>query len=114
KAMAEWTEAAGQLGGRSDLLLATIEQSFPPAESIAARFAFEFRLFQVSVPEGIGLEVVQSLEQMDVAEERRRLANDASRRLQSDLDAFIRESVAKLREDTVRLADDVLATIQGA
>ena len=51
---------------------------------------------------------------VEIADDRRRIAEDASRRLQSDLDGFIRESVASLRDETARLATEVLATIDGS
>jgi hypothetical protein len=52
--------------------------------------------------------------ELEVADDRRRIAEDASRRLQADLDGFIRESVASLREETARLASEVLATIDSS
>jgi len=113
-AMAEWREAAQHLNGSAERLIATIEGSFPPASEIAKRFAFETRLFQIAAPDSIRLEVAEGMEQLEVAEDRRRIADDASRRLQSDLDGFIRESVASLRDETARLASDVLATIDGS
>jgi len=54
------------------------------------------------------------MEQLEVANDRRRIAEEASRRLQADLDGFIRESVASMREETARLATEVLATIDGS
>ena len=113
-AMNEWREAARHLNGDADKLIATIEQSFPPAGEIAKRFAFETRLFQIAAPDSIRLEVVEGMEQIAVADDRRRIAEDASRRLQADLDGFIRESVASMREETARLATEVLATIDGS
>jgi hypothetical protein len=114
QALEEWREAARQLNGSAERLLATIEQSFPPAGEIAKRFAFETRLFQIAAPDNIRLEVTEGIEQLKVSDDRRRIAEDASRRLQTDLDAFIRESVASLRDQTARLASDVLATIDGS
>jgi hypothetical protein len=114
QAMVEWREAAEHLNGSAEHLLATIEQSFPPAGEITRKFAFETRLFQIAAPESLRLDVVESVEQMETADERRRVAEDASRRLQTDLDGFIRESVASLREETARLASEVLATIDGS
>ncbi len=114
KALAEWQTAANHLGEGRDRLLLTIEQSFPPASGIGSRFAFETRMFQVAAPEGIRLEVMAGMEQVEIAEERRRIADDASRRLQDDLDSFIRESVATLRQEAARLASDVLATISSS
>ena len=113
-AMVEWREAAQNLNGSAERLIATIEQSFPPAGDIAKRFAFETRLFQIAAPDSIRLEVMDGMEQMEVSEDRRRIADEASRRLQADLDGFIRESVASMREETAKLASEVLATIDGS
>lgn len=113
-AMIEWREAARNLNGSAERLIATIEQSFPPAGDIAKRFGFETRLFQIAAPDSIRLEVVEGVEQLEVAEDRRRIAEDASRRLNADIDGFIRESVASMREETARLAEEVLATINGS
>lgn len=114
KAMSEWREAARQLNGSAERLLITIEQSFPPAGDITKRFAFDTRLFQIAAPDGLRLEVSESIEQLEMADQRRRVAEDAAKRLQSDLDGFIRESVTTLREETARLASEVLATIDGS
>jgi hypothetical protein len=114
KAMGEWREAAQQLNGSADMLLATIEQSFPPAGDIARRFGFETRMFQIAAPDNLRIEVAESIDQMEIADQRRRVAEDAQRRLQADLDGFIRESVTTLREETAKLASDVLATIDGS
>lgn len=114
KAMAEWREAALHLNGNSERLIHTIEQSFPPAGDIIKRFGFETRLFQIAAPDSIRLEVAEGVAELEVADDRRRIAEDASRRLQADLDGFIRESVASLRDETARLASEVLATIDGS
>jgi hypothetical protein len=113
-AMVEWREAAQHMNGCAERLIATIEQSFPPAGDIAKRFAFETRLFQIAAPDNIRLEVAEGMEQLEVSEDRRRIADEASRRLQTDLDGFIRESVASLRDETAKLASEVLATIDGS
>lgn len=113
-AMVEWREAAQHLNGSAERLLITIEQSFPPAGDIAKRFGFETRLFQIAAPDSIRLEVAEGMEQLEVADDRRRIAEDASRRLQTDLDGFIRESVASLRDETAKLASEVLATIDSS
>jgi len=95
-AMVEWCEAARHLNGSAE------------------RFAFETRLFQIAAPDSIRLEVAEGMAELEVADDRRRIAEDASRRLQADLDGFIRESVASLRDETARLASEVLATIDGS
>jgi len=114
RAMAEWRDVAENLNGSAEHLLMTIEQSFPPAGDITKRFAFETRLFQVAAPKSLRIDVAESIDQLEIADQRRRIAEDASRRLQGDLDGFIRESVTTLRQEAARLASDVLATIDGS
>lgn len=114
KAIAEWREAAQHLNGNSERLIATIEQSFPPAGAINQRFSFEWQLFQIAAPDSIRLEVVDGITQIEAAQDRQRIAGEATLRMQNDIDAFIRESVASLRQETARLASDVLATIDGS
>lgn len=114
KAMAEWREVAYQLQGNPEHLIATIEQSFPPAGSITKRFSFEFHYFQITAPENIRLEITDGVTEFESSESRRRIAEQATLRLQSDLDGFIRESVASLRQETARLASDVIATIDSS
>ncbi|MDQ8192609.1 DUF3150 domain-containing protein [Roseibacillus persicicus] len=113
-AMNEWREAAQHLNGSAERLIATIEQSFPPAGEIPKRFSFSSRLFQIAAPDHIRLEVAEGMEQMEVSGDRRRIAEEASRRLQADLNDFIQESVASLRQETAQLLEDVLATIDGS
>ncbi len=113
-ALVEWREAAQHMNGSAERLIATIEQSFPPAADIAKRFAFETRLFQIAAPDSIRLEVAESMAELEVADDRRRIAEEATRRLQADLNGFISESVASMREETACLASEVLATIDGS
>lgn len=110
-AMAEWRQAAFQLPGSAERLISTIEQSFPPSGTIAKRFAFEVQMFQITAPEGIRLEVANGVADLEASESRDRIAELANQRLQTDLDSFVRESVASLRQETARLASDVLSTI---
>jgi hypothetical protein len=114
KALAEWQEAARHLNGDAQRLMATIEQSFPPAGNINQRFEFSWSLFQISAPESIRLEIVDGVTQIEAAQNRQRIAAEATHRMQTDLDSFIRQSVAALRQETARLASDVLATIDAS
>lgn len=110
-ALVEWREAATHMNGSAELLIATIEQSFPPSGTITKRFSFEVQMFQIAAPEHIRLEVADGITEFEAVADRRRVAEEATQRLQSNLDGFIRESVASLRQETARLAGDVLATI---
>jgi hypothetical protein len=111
RAMVEWREAARHMNGSAERLISTIEQSFPPSGSITKRFAFEVQMFQIAAPEHIRLEIADGITEFEAVADRRRIAEEASVRLQSNLDGFIRDSVASLRKETARLAGDVLATI---
>lgn len=111
KALVEWREAARHMNGSAEHLIATIEQSFPPAGEIGKRFAFEVQMFQIAAPEHLRLEIADGIAEFEVASDRRRIAEEATQRLHSELDGFVRESVASLRQETARLASDVLATI---
>lgn len=114
KALAEWREAAQHLNGSAERLIATIEQAFPPAGAINQRFEFSWQLFQITAPDSIRLEIVDGVTQIEAAQDRQRIATEATHRMQSDLNAFIRESVQSLRQETARLASDVLATIDAS
>lgn len=114
RALAEWRQAAQHLNGNAEILISTIEQSFPPAGNIAKRFSFEFQYFQIAAPESIRLEIVDGVAQAEAAQDRQRIAAEATHRMRSDIDSFIRESVASLRQETARLASDVLATIDAS
>ena len=64
-------DAARHLNGNAESLLITIEQAFPPHGDIAKRFCFESKFFQVAAPESLRLEVSESIEQMEIADQRR-------------------------------------------
>ncbi len=114
KALAEWRDAAQQLNGSAERLISTIEQSFPPVAAITQRFDFTWQLFQIAAPDSIRLEIVDGVAQAEATQERQRIATEATRRMQNALDAFVRESVSSLRQETARLASEVLATIDAS
>lgn len=111
KALIEWREAARSMNGDAEHLIYTIEQAFPPAGDIRKRFSFDFQMFQIAAPEHLRLEIADGIAEFEVASDRRRIADEATQRLRTDLNGFISESVASLRQETARLASDVLATI---
>ena len=114
RALQEWREASVHLNGSAARLLATIEASFPPATEIHRKFIFDKQVFQVAVPESLRLESTTAEEQQEVIAARRRVAEDATRRMQADLDGFVRESVTALRQEAARIAGEVLATIDSS
>jgi hypothetical protein len=69
EALAEWEIAIRHIAGSRDeasCLYAQIAESFPAREKLADRFAFEVHLFQIAVPESLGMELVSFAEQQEV------------------------------------------------
>lgn len=113
QALEDWREAARALPGNSSILLATVSASFPPKVDVAKRFLFRVRMFQVH-PDVITVEEAADAAQMADIKARKRIAEQANAQLQRDIGGFIRESVVTLREETAKLAGEVLASIDGA
>jgi hypothetical protein len=108
-AMEEWREAATKLVTDPDRLVATIEGAFP--KSLDKHFAFEVQLFQIAVPEQLGLELVQAGTQEQILEARQRAAQEAAARIRAGTETFVAECVASLREQTALLCEEMLQSI---
>ncbi len=80
KALIKWREAACQMNGSAEHLIATIEQSFPASGEIGRRFAFEIQMFQIAAPEHLRLEIADGIAELEVASERRRITEVGIRR----------------------------------
>src|SRR5580693_3690151 len=59
----EWRNMAEKLVRDPDRLLATIEASFPFPDQMDRHYGFSSQLFQISVPERLGLDLVSLMEQ---------------------------------------------------
>jgi hypothetical protein len=113
KAMAEWREAALLLPGNRERLMAVISASFPPLKDVESKFMFRVRMFQVA-PDMVTVEQAADAAQLADIQARRRIAEQSNAQLQRDIGGFIRESVAAMREETAKLAGEVLASIDGS
>jgi hypothetical protein len=65
-ASTEWQALAQKLVSDPDRLLANIEASFPLPQQMNRFYGFETQLFQVSVPESLGVELITTAEQQQV------------------------------------------------
>ena len=89
-----------------------IAQSFPARERLADKFAFEVHLFQIAVPESLGMELASFGEQREVRRARADAAESAARQIRSGVEGFVGECVAELRRQTARLCEEMLASMR--
>ncbi|MDF1657900.1 MAG: DUF3150 domain-containing protein [Verrucomicrobiales bacterium] len=116
QALADWRAAIGQIAKTHDdreTLLAQIESAFPSREFIEPRFAFEVHLFQIAVPEDLGMELISFADQNEVRLARHDAVRDAQREIQSGVESFVGECVTELRQQTAQLCEDMLASLRG-
>jgi len=113
-AVNEWREMAKKLVSDPQPLLATIEASFPPAQKLERSFGFETHLFQVSAPERLGVDLVALADQEHIIAAREQAAREAAAKIRSETDAFVADCVASLREQTARLCEEMLASINSS
>ncbi|MSU27270.1 MAG: hypothetical protein EXS27_05055 [Pedosphaera sp.] len=81
-------------------LVATIESSFPLPQQMDRFFAFETHQFQVSAPEELQRELITTAERQSLIHAPQRAANEASSKIRRDVEAFVADGVASLREQT--------------
>ncbi|MDD2708125.1 MAG: DUF3150 domain-containing protein [Verrucomicrobiae bacterium] len=108
----EWCEMAQRLSTDPVSLVAAVEGAFPETLRLEQSFGFSTQLFQIAVPESLSLRLLAEGEQQAVLEARRQAAQEATRHIRQSTEGFVRECVASLREQTVLLCDEVLATIR--
>ena len=65
-AMKEWRQSAAKLSAQPERLLAAIEASFPPALKPERTYGFGVDLFQIAVPDRLGLDLVALADQQEV------------------------------------------------
>lgn len=111
-ASTEWQTMALRLVKDPDRLLATIEASFPLPQQMNRFYGFETQLFQVSVPESLGVDLITTAEQQQLVSARQQAARDAGAKIRHDTEAFVADCVASLREQTAVLCSEMLTSIQ--
>ncbi len=114
-ALEEWREATRQLARTQDeaaCLYAQIAESFPQREKLEPKFAFEVHLFQIAVPESLGMELVTFAEQQEVRLARREAAETAARQIRSGVEGFVGECVTELRHQTAQLCEEMLGSMR--
>lgn len=110
----EWRDLATKLVPNPEQLLASIEASFPPALKLEKSFGFEFMLFQISAPERLGLDLVALEDQRQMMTAREQAAQKAAAKIRNEAESFVAECVASLREQTARLCEEMLQSINNS
>jgi hypothetical protein len=114
-ALEEWREATRQLARTQDeaaCLYAQIAESFPRREKLEPKFAFEVHLFQIAVPESLGMELITFADQQEVRLARREAAETAARQIRSGVEGFVGECVTVLRHQTAQLCEEMLGSMR--
>lgn len=112
EAREEWERAAAHLSTNPEQLLAAIETAFPGIEALEQRFGFETRLFQVRAPEAMQTQIVTQAQQLQIIEARRAVASNASDTMKQELNQFLSDCVASLRQQTADLCSEMLSSIR--
>ena len=111
-ALKEWRQMASKLSEQPERLLAAIEASFPPAPRLERTYGFGLNLFQIAVPESLGLDLVTLEDHQQVMAARQQAAHEAGRSIRRETERFVADCVASLREQTARLCDEMLESIR--
>ena len=114
-ALNEWDTAIRQLARSRDeasCLYEQIAESFPQREKLELKFAFEVHLFQIAVPESLGMELVSFADQQEVRRARHAAAESAARQIRSGVEGFVGECVIELRHQTAQLCDEMLTSMR--
>lgn len=112
QAVAEWREAAGRLVTEPDRLVAAIEAAFPRLDEMERHFGFGVQLFQIRAPEKLQLEAVSQGEQLHIIRAREKAAQDAAMQIHQSVEVFVSDCVATLREQTAKLCEEMLESMQ--
>lgn len=112
QALAEWRQAAARLVKNPAKLVETIEQSFAGPERMERTFGFAVQLFQVKVPEGLGLDPVSLGEQQEIIRAREEAARQAAEKINQGVENFISDCVASLRQQTAALCEEMLESMK--
>lgn len=112
ESLVQWRHAATQLSVDPEHLLAVISQAFPDANRVRRQFAFDIRTFQIAMPEALPTQqLIDFGTQREIIAARREAANTAKAEIEASCREFIADCTASLREQTSKLAEEMLETI---
>jgi hypothetical protein len=109
----DWRKMAEKLVKDPERLVATIEASFPYPDQMERYYGFDIQRFQIALPQHMAAELVSASEQQAVIEARQKAAQEAGQKIRNDVQSFVADCVASLREQTAQLCEDMLQSING-
>jgi len=109
----EWRKMAEKLVKDPDQLVAQIEASFPFPNQMDRYYGFDIQLFQIALPQHMAAELVSASQHQAVIEARQKAAQEAGQKIRNDVESFVADCVASLREQTAQLCEDMLSSING-
>jgi hypothetical protein len=110
----EWRTMAEKLAKDPDQLVAQIEASFPFPNQMDGYYGFDIQLFQIALPEHMAAELVSASQQQAIIEARQKAAQEAGQKIRNDVESFVADCVASLREQTAQLCEDLWSSINGS
>ena len=111
-ALVEWREMAANLSDHPARVVAAIEAAFPPARTLERKFGYDTQLFQIAVPERLGLDLLDLGDQENLISARQEAAREAAAKIRAQTETFLADCVASLREQTAQLCHDMLQSIR--
>jgi len=111
QACLDWEEVARKLTTNSGALVKAIEASFPLAHALERQFGFNWTLFQISLPEQLSVDLISVAEQSEIVAAREKAAHEAGAKIRQDVELFVADCVASLREQTAQLCQEMLTSI---
>ncbi len=111
EASTEWRRTAEKLVSDPERLVQAIEASFPFPKQMSRYYGFDVQLFQISLPQKLSLDLVDLAEQREIAVARQKAAHEAATKIRNDVNTFVADCVASLREQTAKLCDEMLHSI---
>jgi hypothetical protein len=110
----EWRAMAERLVPDPERVVANIEAAFPAPQRMDRFFGFETQLFQIAVPERLGVDLVTVADQQSLIQARQHAAQTASRQIHEGVERFVADCVAALREQTAVLCQEMLESINSS
>ena len=110
-AAGEWKQMAEKLVKDPERLMSVIESSFPLPQRMDRFYGFEVQLFQLALPERMSVDLISLAEQQEVVMARDRATQEAAAKIHRDVELFVADCVASLREQTATLCEEMLQSI---
>jgi Protein of unknown function (DUF3150) len=108
-AMDEWRTAAARLVADPEMTVAAIGAAYPT--TLDKHFGFDVTLFQLALPERLQVDLVTLADQQTVVAARQEAAQRASEKISAEVETFVADCVASLREQTATLCEEMLQSI---